>query len=197
MRRKVCVIFIILLSLTISLFAKLTDEKDDELVWGMLYGDNHVFFVKAPEGWVSDNNSGVNQGLHAVFYPKGGSWEKSPTVMYARGVDIDTTSTLEDFIENDIGNFKKDFPGMKIEELDSIIIKEKERVAKVVKFSGGGYQHADAVAYIKEKKNISMIVITTKIPKELDAYYSKFIELVQSYMHVENYKAVKEKYGLE
>ena len=197
MDKTIKVVLIISLSLTISLFAKLTDKKDDELVWGMLYGDKHVFFVKAPEGWVLDNSSAVEQGLHAVFYPKGGSWEKSPTVMYARGMEIDTTSTLEDFIKSDIENFKKDFPGMKIDELDSILIKEKERVAKVFKFSGGGYQHTDAIAYIKEKENVSMIVITTKIPKELDTYYSKFIELVQSYMHVENYKAFKEKYGLE
>jgi hypothetical protein len=59
------------------------------------------------------------------------------------------------------------------------------------------FRYIDVVAYITEEKNISILTITTENPEELDTCYSKFIELVQSYKHVEDYKAVKEKYGLE
>jgi hypothetical protein len=36
---------------------------------GLIYGKGHAFVVKAPAGWTLDNVAGVNQGLHAVFYP--------------------------------------------------------------------------------------------------------------------------------
>lgn len=197
MRRTVRKIFIILLSLAISLFAESGGKEDSIPDLGLIYGEKYVFFIKTPEGWELDDSSGVNQELQAIIYPKGGSWEKSPTVMYVRGIDIETTLTLKDFIETEIEGFRKDFPEIKIEELDSILIEKEEQVAKVVKFSGGGYRYIDVVAYIKEEKNISILTITTEIPVELDICYSKFIELVQSYKHVEDYKAVKEKYGLD
>ena len=131
MRRTVYVIFIILLSLTISYLAEDNDKLGDEANSRIVFGENHAFIVMAPEGWVLDNSSGVNQGLHAVFYPKGGSWEESSTVMYTQGVDIEDTLTLKSFIKKDIEKFKKKYPEIEIEELDSILIEEDERVAKV------------------------------------------------------------------
>ena len=43
---------------------------------GIIYGENHAFTLTAPTGWVLDNTSGAKQGLQAVFYPEGSSWQK-------------------------------------------------------------------------------------------------------------------------
>src|SRR5690242_8275052 len=51
---------------------------------GIVYGKDHVFSFKAPKGWVLDNENGVNQGLHAVFYPKDSSWKDSKVVAYTQ-----------------------------------------------------------------------------------------------------------------
>ena len=40
---------------------------------GMIFGSDHAFCFTAPAGWVLDNQSGVQQGLHMVFYPVGQS----------------------------------------------------------------------------------------------------------------------------
>ena len=147
----------------------------------MLYGENHAFFITAPKGWVLDNSSGVNQGLHAVFYPLGGSWQHSPTVMYANGIDIDSTETLESFIDGDIKVFKENHQGINAIEIDSIHVEECPRVARVVKFYGGSYPDFESVAYIKELKNISIFVMSCETEDEYIDNYSKFIELVKSY----------------
>jgi hypothetical protein len=50
---------------------------------GIVYGPKAAFNIAAPEGWVLDNESGKNQGLPCVLYPKGQSWAHAQTVMYA------------------------------------------------------------------------------------------------------------------
>lgn len=47
---------------------------------GMPVGKDHVLSVTAIPGWVLDTQSAVNQGLHIVFYPKGGAWAGSPAI---------------------------------------------------------------------------------------------------------------------
>src|SRR5262245_31591726 len=51
---------------------------------GIIYGENYAFNLKAPKGWMLDNQSGVQQGLDAIFYPKGRTWENSVVIAYAR-----------------------------------------------------------------------------------------------------------------
>ena len=51
---------------------------------GIGYGPKAAFNIAAPQGWVLDNESGVEQGLPCVLYPKGESWADARTVMYAK-----------------------------------------------------------------------------------------------------------------
>src|SRR5205809_7985354 len=51
---------------------------------GIVYGPKAAFNITAPEGWVLDNESGVDQGMPCVLYPKGSSWSNAKTVMYAK-----------------------------------------------------------------------------------------------------------------
>jgi hypothetical protein len=56
----------------------------------IVYGPKAAFNIAAPERWVLDNESGLEQGLPCVLYPKGESWADARTVMYAK---IASTST--------------------------------------------------------------------------------------------------------
>ena len=51
---------------------------------GIVYGPKAAFNIRAPEGWVLDNESGVNQGMPCVLYPKGSSWSDAKTAIYAK-----------------------------------------------------------------------------------------------------------------
>jgi hypothetical protein len=51
---------------------------------GIVYGPKAAFNISAPDGWVLDNESGVEQGLPCVLYPKGESWADARTVIYAK-----------------------------------------------------------------------------------------------------------------
>jgi hypothetical protein len=51
---------------------------------GIVYGPKAAFNISAPEGWVLDNQAGVEQGQPCVLYPKGESWADARTIMYAK-----------------------------------------------------------------------------------------------------------------
>jgi hypothetical protein len=51
---------------------------------GIVCGPMAAFNIAAPEGWVLDNESGKEQGLPCVLYPKGESWADARTIMYAK-----------------------------------------------------------------------------------------------------------------
>jgi hypothetical protein len=56
---------------------------------GVVYGEKAAFSMSAPNGWVLDNESGRDQGMACVLYPKGQSWSGAKTVMYAEIADVD------------------------------------------------------------------------------------------------------------
>jgi len=59
-------------------------SAQEKYVGGIVYRPKAAFSISAPEGWVLDNESGAEQGLPCVLYPKGESWADAKTVMYAK-----------------------------------------------------------------------------------------------------------------
>ena len=70
------------LALACCFLAALVGAAAAKLQQGLVYGASHAFYVEAPQGWILDNTAGVNQGLHAVFYPGGSRWEDAAAVIY-------------------------------------------------------------------------------------------------------------------
>jgi len=154
-----------------------TKEGDDKLGTGILYGNRHAFTITAPEGWVLDNSSGVNQGLHAVFYPEGSSWKEAETVMYANGYDKQNVlDTLESFMEGDAESFRNKHPDIEIKDAGT---RELPRgVASIRHFFGENYE---SVAYIDSEGAVIVIVMSSRTEKEFFVNYGAFLELIDSY----------------
>jgi hypothetical protein len=74
---------------------------------GMLFGEDHAFYFTAPPGWVLDNKSGVNQGVHMAFYPVGFTYQNSPVFAYGRSASLTgSVQTIEDLVKSTIQDFK-------------------------------------------------------------------------------------------
>src|SRR6267378_1571664 len=100
--------------------------QDDGFSTGIIYGGNHAFRLTAPDGWVLDNQSGVSQGLHTVFYKKGETWEKAGVVMYTNTASLEDEAhkTLEQLIKYDIDNFKNNYAGIEVIDGKDILIRD-------------------------------------------------------------------------
>jgi hypothetical protein len=149
---------------------------------GIVYGEGYAFLIDAPPGWVLDTRSGVPDGLHAVFYPRGSSWSKSPTVMYAAWASKkkEGVTTLQQMIDKDVANFKKDNPSMVITESRSLKTGDG-KTALVRLFKGGQEGNFEAVAYVGEKAGVAVLVLASHNQVSFNKAIPAFEKLVSSY----------------
>src|SRR5437762_1270988 len=127
---------------------------------GIVYGPKAAFNIAAPDGWVLDNKSGVDQGLPCVLYPKGSSWSDARTIMYAK---IASTQ-FEDV---------NAFVAMAIKEMQERHGKPKEKVASGKTHDGHdyfineypatkSYSQWERVAYVQLPHAVAYIVLSSR-----------------------------------
>lgn len=154
---------------------------------GIIYGKNYAFTLTAPKGWVLDDTSGRSQGLQAVFYPEGSSWDKGAAVMYAN-VYLKRDSkeeSLEKVIAGDVADYKKRSAKLKVTDAEPLPTRRDERVkdkkAAVKYFTGDENGNDEAVAYIAEGQVVVMLALTARTKKDFESSLPAFKELVGSY----------------
>jgi hypothetical protein len=127
---------------------------------GIVYGPKAAFNISAPEGWVLDNESGAEQGLPCVLYPKGESWADARTVMYAK-----IASTQYEDAEK--------FAAVAIKQMESTHGKPKEKIDKGTTGNGQPffineypatktYSQWERVAYVQLPKAVAYIVLSSR-----------------------------------
>lgn len=183
-----------LLTLLILLSFRLLIFGQGEMKTGIIYGSNHAYSLTAPDGWVLDNKSGVNQGLYAVFYKQGESWDKAGTVMYTNtaSLEVNAQKSIEQLIKYDLDNFKKKYSDIQIVDAKDIVI--KENVVAIVKYlSGKSYGNYEAMAYINAGKTGIMIIMSSRTKQGFDNSLSAFENLVKSYLFMADKVIIKKK----
>jgi hypothetical protein len=126
----------------------------------IVYGPKAAFNISAPEGWVLDNESGVEQGLPCVLYPKGESWADARTVMYAK-----IASTEYEDAEK--------FASVAIKQMESKHGKPKEKIDRGKTGNGQSffineypatktYSQWERVAYVQLPKAVAYIVLSAR-----------------------------------
>jgi hypothetical protein len=161
-----------------SAAASITEEGG-----GIIYGEDHAIKLKAPKGWVFDNESAVQQGLHAVFYPKGSAWEKSVVMAYARARSrTKEVATADDAAKADVDDFhahgNPQFEGQRVKT-----IKTKAGAEGVIyHFSGDHWGNYEAMVYFVEAKTINIVVLNSRDKKAFEDALPAFDQLAASYL---------------
>src|SRR5437899_4055326 len=146
----------VVLCLVVVLAAAVAAQK--KYPGGIAYGPKAAFNISAPEGWVLDNETGVEQGLPCVLYPKGESWADARTVMYAK-----IASTEYEDAEK--------FAAVAIKQMESKRGKPKEKIDKGKTGNGQPffineypvtktYSQWERVAYVQLPKAVAYIVLS-------------------------------------
>lgn len=162
------------------LFAQKDSLKNNS---GLVYGPNHSYFLTAPSGWVLDNESGLQEGLMAVFYPKGETWADAETVMYTTFSSYDTTKKEDVYvmIKYDSVQFTTNAPKIKIIKQKPIKMGKTKKTALIYDYLDEENKNFERVAYIGEKKGVAMIIITSRSNAGLQKNIKKFESLLKTY----------------
>ncbi len=151
----------------------------------LLYGDDHMFGIVPPPGWVVDDSSGLGSKIRVVLYPLGQTWATAPTVMYSNPLHQDphARKTFAQMIERDLAAFRKQSPHGRVVSAPPIH-NVKGHQAEVRHFSPDGHEPLSAVAYYEEKDMVMLLVLESKTAAGFRAALPGFNGMVSSYQFV-------------
>ena len=150
---------LVLILLTLGAFSRCLHAQET-FRGGVVYGPKAAFKIDAPDGWVLDNKSGIEQGLPCVLYPKGSSWSDAKTIMYAKiaGTQFEDVNA---------------FVAMAIKEMEKVHGKPKEKIATGKTADGRDYfinefpatktySQWERVGYVQLPKAVAYIVLSSR-----------------------------------
>lgn len=151
----------------------------------LVYGDDHVFGIVAPDGWAVDDTSGLGSRIRVVLYPRGQKWDSAPTVMYVNPLHQDPRrpKTLTQMVVHDVEQFQKANPRGKVVAAP-MIRTAKGKTAQVRYFAPDGGEPAEAVAYIEEPDLVILLVLSSREPGGFQKSLPAFHSLVEHYEFV-------------
>jgi hypothetical protein len=147
---------------------------------GLVYGASYALLVSAPQDWVLDTKSGSAEGLQAVFYPEGRSWQDAPAVLYVKAAPRTAKDDLEAFIARDLGRLQARSPDVTMQPGPALETADRKKV-EVRHFSADRWGDSQAIAYIREKTVVVMVVLAARTPRSYESALPAFAEVVQSY----------------
>lgn len=151
---------------------------------GMLFGADHAFAVTAKSGWVLDNQSGVSQGLHMVFYPKGETWSKSPVIIYGRVISTAEVADVRTHVENTVSEFRKNGSQNYSSEKKPPLALQNGQKAELYFYSGDQWGNYEAAVYFREADTINYLVFNARTKEIFDKYLGDFKQIASSYQNL-------------
>lgn len=152
----------------------------------VIEGDDHLFMVSTPIGWVIDDTSGMGSRIRCVFYPKGQKWATAPTVMYVNPLHgfAAKERKFSMLISDDVREFLKRSPKGRVMDAGNLPTAASGKQAVVRYFSEDGGPPHEAVAYVPEKQLVMLIVLQSRTPQGFQAALPAFRDLVSTYAWV-------------
>ena len=166
------------------LFASVFTGRAEQVLEGyaVLRGKDYAFQLKAPRNWVLDNDSGRDQGLNVVFYPKDSSWASSTAICYARVRTLDdNVKTIEDQVKDTLRVFREDGSiGVQVKYVRTLTTRDASK-AKIYYFSEDKYGNYEATAYYQTKDSIHFVTLSCPSRQSFEYSLAAFDALVTSY----------------
>lgn len=178
-QRFMRIITIVTLLISISANASIIERGR-----GILFGVDHAFAVTAKSGWVLDDQSGANQGLHMVFYPKGETWSESPVVIYGRAISTTEAASVKSQVERTVNQFRRNGSPNHSSEAQAPLTLPSGNKAELYLFSGDQWGNYEAVAYFQETKTINFLVFNARTKENFDKYIGDFHKIISSYQNL-------------
>ena len=153
---------------------------------GLAYFSDSSFWFDIPSDWQPDHSKGKEIGVPLVLYPKGTTWDSAPSIMYINSASKKDGLTFDQVIASDIKKFHARSSHFSVRS--STPLKTKDGKTAIIKEMATGLkqQPYESIAYIDEKKSVSMMILSSMNEKELERTRSVFKKMVESYSFFTN-----------
>jgi hypothetical protein len=133
------------------------------------------------QGWQQDLRMSREYNVNALA-PKGNTFAQAETVMYAKASykKEQDSHTLNSFIEADKSQFKKDFPGTEVREINSIRDADN-RALRCFVFVPAKKGNWERVAYLEEGDYYLVFTVSSRNRAGYEKSLPDFLRLVNSY----------------
>ncbi|MEQ8472170.1 MAG: hypothetical protein RIC35_13345 [Marinoscillum sp.] len=159
----------------------------------VIYGDQYIFTISTPVGWVNDKEAAATIGLVSFFYNKEDADRSPKSHMYAMGYDKDANKQgLESFMKGNISSFKKKYPNLTYEQIETG--KSGGIVdAQLLSYSNLEDRYKEEVLYLETEFSILVFVFSTFSEQDYQNYQPVFDQFIGSF----NYRGNNPKPFLE
>ena len=177
-----------------GLVAAIVAQNQDprEGAGGVIFGLGFAFIMGAPENWIFDSESAPLIGSRAVIYPVGTDLNHTQVIIHANTLPLNTM-TLEQWIEQDIANLKKEFPGIVVTKLKNLTTNDT-LTATVWEFDPAEscYGLYERIAYIDIGENIAIVSLSAQNRKAYEESIQAFEYVVTEFRNVDRELLEKE-----
>ena len=125
------------------------------------------------------------EGVKLVFFPKGGGFHKSKSIVYVNEIRKQGGSLTVREVVNDLETkYSAHSPGLQ-STIATPIQTQEGRTAEVMVYTGSRdpRQAQEAVAFLEEKDKVIIVVLTAMNTDNWDVDYGAFQEIVRGYCH--------------
>jgi hypothetical protein len=156
---------------------------------GYVHGSDHCFHFATPPGWVADAQVAKKHGVPFAFYPSGGSWADSQTVMYARvAKPRSKTKSVEAQVEQTLADFRDNgSPGIKATKVGNVK-GAAGATGELYQFTGDQWNNTELVAYFAGRETVNFFVMTSRAPADFEARRKGLTQLAESYREASDCK---------
>lgn len=145
-------------------------------------GKGYAFELKAPRGWVLDNEVARDQGLNVVFYQKDSSWDNGKAVCYVRVKTLDSAvHSVDEQVKDTLKNLRDTGSSGAGARYVKTLTTQDASKAKVFYYSGDRFGNLEATAYIQAKTSIHFITLSARDADTFKFCLPAFESLVTSY----------------
>ena len=161
-----------------SLFNSAFGQNESKPEMNVVYGDNHIFTIETPNGWINDKTLAQKIGLVCFFYPMDENEIVNKNYFYANGIDKESpVETLEEFIKGDKEVFGKKYSDLTYEEIP-IDFTGGLRNGVMLSFSNLTDRFKEEVIYVESDDSIlifSFAAMTEEAYQEYQPIFDGFI----------------------
>jgi hypothetical protein len=139
-----------------------------------------------PKGWEYSFDQGKEFGVPLVFFPKGGSFRNSKTIIYVNEINEfcvpNCAGAIPRAIDHEMEQSRADSPSLKVTIGTPLKIQAGGQAAvRILTGLRDPHQVKEALAFIEHNETIVLLVLTTGDTKTWEQDYALFTEIVSGH----------------